>query len=399
VIKVAFWYDRPQEYSGGLNYFRNLLYALSRLENPVIDPYVFFGSSVDSKITREFETFATVVCTRLLDRNSLAWILQRILFKYLGSLTLINWVVRRHGIQLVSHGVHVYGKARPFLVVHWLPDFQYLHLPELFPQAYVAQESNRIRAVAAQSDAILLSSYSALADFRQILGSSPSSPVTVLPFVSQPTIASAAAAPAATRSALIERYGLMMKFFYLPNQFWSHKNHLVVFEAVRLAKEHGVAVAVVCTGNLKDYRSWDNSYANMLFNFIATNQLEADIRILGSIDYADVLHLMAECVAVINPSRFEGWSSTVEEARSLGKRLVLSDIPVHREQSPPRVTYFQPDDADELSRVLMQLWLLPPDGELIEDRRQAREDLDRRTREFAAGYTDLVVNLVQRAGR
>ncbi len=37
--------------------------------------------------------------------------------------------------------------------------------------------------------------------------------------------------------------------------------------------------------------------------------------------------------ALINPSQFEGWSTTVEEAKSLGVKMLLSDLEVHKEQA------------------------------------------------------------------
>src|ERR1019366_2931245 len=199
--------------------------------------------------------------------------------------------------------------------------------------------------------------------------------------------------PEARRSRLRERYGVTGRFFYLPNQFWRHKNHIVVFEAVRLAKGQGIGITLVCTGNLKDYRSGDDSYANEVARFIAANRLEGNVSILGSIDYADVLQLMDDCIAVINPSRFEGWSSTVEEAKSLGKRLILSDIPVHREQAPTRATYFRLDDVTELARILIENWKNPVDADMNGDRRRAREALEHRTLEFARGYTKVILDL------
>ena len=64
-----------------------------------------------------------------------------------------------------------------------------------------------------------------------------------------------------------------------------------------------------------------------------TYHLEKNFIFLGVIPYKDVLGLMRAAVAVINPSVMEGWSTTVEEAKSLGLPLILSDIPVHREQA------------------------------------------------------------------
>ena len=69
-------------------------------------------------------------------------------------------------------------------------------------------------------------------------------------------------------------------------------------------------------------------------------------RPLGVVPYRDMLGLMRHAVAVINPSLFEGWSTSVEEAKSMGKAVVLSDIPVHREQAPGRGLFFDPRDPD-----------------------------------------------------
>lgn len=46
------------------------------------------------------------------------------------------------------------------------------------------------------------------------------------------------------------------------------------------------------------------------------------------------MSLIKYSVAVINPSRSEGWGSTVEQAKSMGKFILLSNLPVHIEQNP-----------------------------------------------------------------
>ncbi len=61
-------------------------------------------------------------------------------------------------------------------------------------------------------------------------------------------------------------------------------------------------------------------------------------------------------MAMINPSRFEGWSTSVEEAKSLGKAILLSDIDVHREQAPERGTFFDPDSAEALAELISSAW-------------------------------------------
>ena len=72
------------------------------------------------------------------------------------------------------------------------------------------------------------------------------------------------------------------------------------------------------------------------------------------IPYNDVIHLMYASCAVINPSFFEGWSTTVEEAKSLKKDLIVSNLRVHIEQLKENARFFNPDSYEELSNILEQ---------------------------------------------
>lgn len=391
MIRVALWFDRPQEYTGGLNYMRNLLFALAAVGDQRIEPFIFFGRKVGDDVAKSFEPLATVVRTSLLDRKSPAWLLHRLLFRIFGSLFLVRRTLRRHGISVISHAEHVYGRRGGLRIISWIPDFQYLHLPELFPLD-PQRESVRMLEIARHSDALVLSSHAALQDFRRIAGTDANTEVTVLQFVSQPGGGSASSG-ATSRAALERKHQFEGRYFFLPNQFWEHKNHRVVFEAVRLLKTRGIDLQVLCTGNLRDYRVKHMAYVDGLRRFIDEHGLQSNIRILGMIDYADVLGLMRHSVATLNPSRFEGWSSTVEEARSMGKRLLLSDIPVHREQAPPHAQYFEPGDGETLAHLLQWHWTHSPDTISPQEEQNAALDLRQRTLAYGRGYARLVLQV------
>jgi glycosyltransferase involved in cell wall biosynthesis len=393
MIKIAFWYDRPQEYSGGLNYIRNLLFALSQSEVKTIQPYIYFGKTVDPKIIDSFRGLGTIIQTSILDRKSLAWFLHKSLFRLFGSLIMLTLLIRKNGISIVSHAENVYGKNLPFRVITWIPDLQYLHLPELFPTLDPTSVTRKIREIATASDALILSSYAALEDYRTIADPSSLSKVTVLQFVSQPIVESRPKAAPISRDTIESKYRFNGQFFFLPNQFWQHKNHAVVFSAVRALKEQGIEVLLLCTGNLLDYRIKDTAHVDELLKFISKNDLSRNIRILGLVDYSDVLNLMRYCVAVINPSRFEGWSSSVEEAKSMGKRLILSNIPVHREQDPLEALFFELNDDKELVQAMSRYWINSSDIISEVEKLSAAENLKQRTLAYAAGYTRIVQDL------
>ena len=83
------------------------------------------------------------------------------------------------------------------------------------------------------------------------------------------------------------------------------------------------------------------------------------VRVLGLIPRADAIALIRKAAFVVQPSLFEGWSALVEEARTLGKALVLSDIAIHREQAPPLAQYFPPEDVHALADAMERTWHAP----------------------------------------
>lgn len=58
--------------------------------------------------------------------------------------------------------------------------------------------------------------------------------------------------------------------------------------------------------------------------------------------------LYEHCELVIQPSQYEGFSLVPQEAIAFGKRLLVSDIPAHRETCGNNATYFDPANAESL---------------------------------------------------
>ena len=65
----------------------------------------------------------------------------------------------------------------------------------------------------------------------------------------------------------------------------------------------------------------------------------------------DLYQLIRQSLAVLQPSLFEGWSTTVEEAKSIGKQIILSDLPVHREQVESGARFFDANDPNSLAEA------------------------------------------------
>jgi len=126
---------------------------------------------------------------------------------------------------------------------------------------------------------------------------------------------------------------------------------------------------------------------------VSKNNLDDLFRVLGIVPYEDLLSLMRHSVAIINPSLCEGWSTTVEEAKALGKTILLSDIAVHKEQDPPKGCFFPPEDAICLAEGMQALLGNDP----YESEKSSKNDIastyaDRRTA-FGLAYQEIVIDL------
>jgi glycosyltransferase involved in cell wall biosynthesis len=379
MIRVAFIGAVSKEWMGGLNYFKNLLYALSTLEKRELEVFVFVGKNTDEDIKTMFRRYAIVIEDSVFDRKSIKWLLHKIENRFFKTNFILESVLKKYDIKVLSHSSIV--QLNGIKTINWIPDFQHLHLPDMFSTKEIKQRDDSFMDLIKNSDKIILSSFDALKDLK-VFAPEYLHKAYVLQFVSQPD-AKYFTLTKENETQLREKYNLKDEFFYMPNQFWKHKNHIVAFEAVKMLVDDGEPICLVCTGHLQDYRN--KNHIDEILNFIKMNKLEANIRLLGLVDYEDVFGLIKFSKAVINPSLFEGWSSTVEECKSVEKEMILSDLDVHKEQYPT-ATFFQRKSAEALKSILKDYESLEHDKEI--------ETLEIRTKLFANRYVEIVKEAV-----
>lgn len=148
------------------------------------------------------------------------------------------------------------------------------------------------------------------------------------------------------------RYGIAHRYFLISNQFWIHKRHDIAFRAFIDLAHMYPDVALVCTGETGDPRAPE--YWPRLQRIIAKSGVADRIHILGLIPKLDQIALMRGCVAVVQPTAFEGGpgGGSVFDAVSLGIRTIVSDIPVNREIEHEVTRFFPLDDVDALRQAM-----------------------------------------------
>jgi len=244
------------------------------------------------------------------------------------------------------------------LGAHWIPDLQHCFLPELFSETECRQRSEQFEALS-NGRAIIFSSESSRQDFLKFWPD-PSAALRVWHFCSVMEASAMEIDPA----EVVSRYQLPNEYFVVPNQFWKHKDHFCVLDALEALSQRGARPTVVCTGAVDDYRNRD--HINRFLQSIQQKGLHQQIRLLGFMDRSEQVALLRGAGAVIQPSRFEGWSTVVEDCRAIGQRLVLSDLDVHSEQAPEQSEFFEVGNSDSLAKALERM--LPAVSDWTESR-------------------------------
>lgn len=384
--RVAFVLD-DASWLGGVNYYRNLITSIAMLPDPEIQIVAFLGSEISEEIGKSYGDIQ-VVRSNVLNPKTILGFMRRVVRKIgFQNDYMLEFLLLKHRIDVVSHFSGQFRKNTKLKCIGWIPDFQHLHLPEFFDKKDHAAREVSISAVTKNSDVVILSSKNAERDLHSLIAGAANK-TRVLKFVPDVQMSEC---DANSFGALEYRYGFSGNYVYLPNQFWVHKNHKLVLEALSILKARKIDVTVIASGSPKDHRFPE--HFDQLLAMAKNMEIEESFRMIGIVPYGDLLSLMMHSTAVLNPSLFEGWSTTVEEAKALGKVIVLSDIPVHREQNPRFGIYFDPTDPIDLSQKLAGLVANCDKTNAQHDIFLNKNDHRQKRVNFAITYQEIVLEL------
>lgn len=374
---------------GGVQYTRNLIGAMDLLpkdEKPII--VLSLGrKNLNSGYEQEFGAYEFVRLegypswTRIVSSGIRRVFGERASKHFLSLAEKIACSVKKCTVAYPVKGLPL---AMNIESVLWIPDFQYKCLPEYFSEEERRKRNLDYSKMLDNDSILVLSSESVRADFERFFPEHKEKKVGILRFISVMDENDYLRDP----DEVCARYNLPDKFVYLPNQFFMHKRHDLVFAALAKLKRSGVPVNLVCTGNSQDYRSQE--YYTALMNFLHENQLAEQVNLLGLIPRDDQIQIFRKAAFTLQPSIFEGWSTTVEDGIALGKDILLSDIDTHQEQKPAHGYFFKAGCVDSLAESINQLWSEARPGPDLERERLARIENKKRGLAFARTFLDIM---------
>lgn len=355
------------QWIGGVQYVNNLLRALQTLPDghrPRISVFLSNESSGAAAVEElaGMRRFVVPPRSRLHPKELAVPLLERTPFRQVfarvrphlpesatAGLLRVARCARREGVDVLFPLMGSIGDQSPMRWIGWWPDFQpWLH-PEFYSDADRAGSEALANPMVREATLLVASSEETKAGYEAYFPRSHGS-VRVLKFRSVVRSADLGPDPA----AVCARYGIRGRFFVVPNQFWKHKNHLLFVEALARARRQVPEMEAVLSGLQWDWRFPD--HPAQVMQTIRELGLDAAVHAVGVIPRGDLLTLMRSSVAVVQPSLAEGWSTVVEDARAVGVHLIVSDIPVHREQAAPEFDFFNPHDTSALADQLIAAW-------------------------------------------
>lgn len=380
-MRVAFTLIGGKDWTGGYNYLLNLLTALGQHQKEHLTPVLFVSKACNADDVSAFSAISglELVRTPILDTSWRAVSLMQAMLW--GRDTALQRLFRTHRIDVVFESAQFFGWRLGMPAIAWIPDFQHKVLPHLFSRSAWWKREIGFRAQVLGGRTIMLSSDDARHACEHYYPSTRGQTRTVhFSVPPSPEILYAEA------RALADSYALPEHFFFMPNQFWRHKNHGLVLDALTILRQRGKQVVVAASGKQADPRA--PGYFTTFRQRLEQEGLQDMFRLLGMIPYPHLASLMRASTALLNPSLFEGWSTTVEEARSMGTPMLLSDLDVHREQMGEDACYFDRHSAQSLADALDGF--VPLEGALRAQRDEAaREAAQQRVKRFAKDFVEL----------
>ena len=352
MVKVAFLINfKINRWLGGFNLIVNLINSVNKLKNKKIEIVLIVNRSFKIKRLKNLN-ISIIKSDLFFNEGIFRKILNKFQIFFLGKSFIYEKFFISKNINILSHAQFPLGRKSKVKTFSWIPDFQYFHYPENFSFKDRILKKINIFMLEKNSYKIILSSKNAKNDLKKISQKACKKSVVnsfVYDLVDLKKIISF--------KKLKKKYGIKNNFFYLPNQYFIHKNHLVVLKALtRVIKQNrNTGMTIISTGLNNDHRH--PNYFNSITKFIKLNGLKNNYKYLGIVPYLDMMSLIYHSIALINPSKFEGWSSSVEQAKSMGKKVILSNILVHKEQNPNRAKFFQVNNHIELSNILKKEFL------------------------------------------
>ncbi len=374
-FRIGIIFNFTRGWLGGFYYYQNIINAINFLEDDQKPEIIIFYNKEYSEYLNELNyPYLRLVPWQFID------IKKGYLLSYLRRKNIfVDDMIRDYdldGVYAVNDNPvrASLGIKKGTIAAAWFPDLQHKFFPQFFDKKRLWLRELRLKITLKNASDLVVSSFDTVNHFKRFYPLPEKLRIHVLQFVS---VLDGYTSP--DINSILVKYQIPGEYFIVSNSFLKHKNHKVVLGALKVLKQTNRKVNIVFTGKMEVYPT--SEHINELRSIVTENGLESSVSFLGVIPREDQLCIMKHARAVLQPSKFEGWNTTIEDAKSMQLPVIASGIEVHKEQLGAAGTYFNPEDPAELAKTLIQYQ--PPAGKEI------YQDYKTRVKTFGTAFLEI----------
>jgi glycosyltransferase involved in cell wall biosynthesis len=347
--KIGIVYNYNDKWIGG-TYYINSIIAVLKEKRDLFELFIITNNKKNKINDLPFVYFKYSLFDRII--NLIRRIYPKIVDIYLSTLGKRN-IKKLMFFDFIFPVVQVnfyFEKLPDEKKIYWIADLQENYFPAFFQKQDIFNRIVLQIEAAYSRGKLVLSSQSANNDFLRLYPKKYCV-INIISFISSLYFENN---NLISYKEIEKKYNLKEKYFICSNQFWRHKNHSIIVDAVSILKKQKININVYFTGKEYDYR--DSEYTLNLKTRVQELSLIDNIHFLGFIPRKEQITLMKYAHAIIQPSFFEGWNTTIEDAKYLEKEIIASNISVHIEQLKDKNCLFDPLDADDLAFKIKEIY-------------------------------------------
>ncbi len=310
-------------------YMKNLLFAMAKIERN--DKFFLFSSSFKERFPKEkIPKFKNMKFRDMrIPVSMLNFFWFRLSFPPLGSFFGEKLDITHSPGPMILPG----GKKK-IITVH---DLSFIDEPDLVMPEAVKYYSGKIGRSIEKADAVIAVSEFTRSRIGEVFGKNAYDKTTVIYHGSG-------------LEGMKEKktsFKIPEKYFLFTGTIEPRKNLTTFIKAFSLSKKNLNGVKIVLAGR-------EGTHTAEVKDLISKLDLDNEIIITGYLSGEELKYLYSRAIALVFPSRYEGFGLPILEAAASGVPSIVSDLEVFREIYKDYPVYFDKDDPKELSDTLIR---------------------------------------------
>lgn len=184
-------------------------------------------------------------------------------------------------------------------------------------------------------------------------------------------------------ASIKKKFNISSPFYFYPAQFWEHKNHMIILEALRILNLKNIYIKFIFCGK-------DKGNLKSIVRKIDEYQVKKNVKIIDYVNDEELLLLYKLSKALIIPTYFGPTNIPPIEAWSLHRPVAYSTL--NRNHGKNAAIYFNPDSPNELVDVILKLEKNINIKKLIKNGKKRLEDI---CKENFRGHDKLLKDIKQ----